>query len=436
MILAVDVEKARSYFQLSRDMGNMDAGYNLAMLRLGFKSGWKEVKDVSGTDQSVALTIPAFMEQAPSSPSREQWLLAIQDLQSSANKGHIQARHRLGMIYQDGVQISGQTYVPKDCKKAAQHYRWVIGNASPQLSKRTRMAYRQYMAGDYEGALINYLMAAETGHAMSQVNAAFLLERGVCLHLSEPQCRTASLRLWKAAALAGDAEAALRVGDFYYYGSKRKITWLDVVLFPELHVLPVLTKHSGIAKEYIMAQTGQSTHQQTTLEACKEGSEEVCQNPEEPEEEVESDADLEKAAHYYRLASQQHKSARANFNLGYMHEWGLGLKQDFPLAKRHYDLAKVTSKQASLAVQIALMTMNFHEQVMQLHSVWNEWNTQPAIDRVQAVDVEDEETTSVEGGQKTKLDVIIKHVISWESLLIILLTLVLSRILQHRRTGR
>jgi hypothetical protein len=44
----------------------------------------------------------------------------------------------------------------------------------------------------------------------------------------------------------------------------------------------------------------------------------------------ESDADMEKAAIYYRLALDKAKSARANFNLGYMHEWGLGLKQDFP----------------------------------------------------------------------------------------------------------
>ena len=44
------------------------------------------------------------------------------------------------------------------------------------------------------------------------------------------------------------------------------------------------------------------------------------------------DADLSMAAHYYTIAVDKHVSARANFNLGYMHEWGIGLKQDFPLA--------------------------------------------------------------------------------------------------------
>merc|ERR1712216_40319 len=64
-------------------------------------------------------------------------------------------------------------------------------------------------------------------------------------------------------------------------------------------------------------------------------------------------ADLSMAAHYYTEAVEIHSSARANFNLGFMHEWGLGLKQDFPLAKRHYDLANTNNKEAEVAVQIA-----------------------------------------------------------------------------------
>ena len=37
--------------------------------------------------------------------------------------------------------------------------------------------------------------------------------------------------------------------------------------------------------------------------------------------------DYETAASHYRLASEQQHSAQAMFNLGYMHEQGLGLKQ-------------------------------------------------------------------------------------------------------------
>lgn len=40
-----------------------------------------------------------------------------------------------------------------------------------------------------------------------------------------------------------------------------------------------------------------------------------------------TDIDYETAATHYRLATEQQHNAQAMFNLGYMHENGLGLKQ-------------------------------------------------------------------------------------------------------------
>lgn len=40
-----------------------------------------------------------------------------------------------------------------------------------------------------------------------------------------------------------------------------------------------------------------------------------------------TDVDYETAVIHYRLASEQQNSAQAMFNLGYMHEKGLGIKQ-------------------------------------------------------------------------------------------------------------
>ena len=39
------------------------------------------------------------------------------------------------------------------------------------------------------------------------------------------------------------------------------------------------------------------------------------------------------------------------FNLGYMHELGLGMRQDIHLAKRFYDLAAETSVDAKIPVR-------------------------------------------------------------------------------------
>lgn len=58
-----------------------------------------------------------------------------------------------------------------------------------------------------------------------------------------------------------------------------------------------------------------------------------------------------------RMASDQQHNAQAMFNLGYMHEQGLGMKKDIHLAKRCYDLAAETSTDAKVPVALALMKL-------------------------------------------------------------------------------
>merc|ERR1711936_1475583 len=64
--------------------------------------------------------------------------------------------------------------------------------------------------------------------------------------------------------------------------------------------------------------------------------------------------DYEQAASHYRIASEQQNNAQAMFNLGYMHELGLGMKRDIHLAKRFYDMAAETSVDAKVPVALAL----------------------------------------------------------------------------------
>merc|ERR1712045_196651 len=64
--------------------------------------------------------------------------------------------------------------------------------------------------------------------------------------------------------------------------------------------------------------------------------------------------DYEQAASHYRIASEQQNNAQAMFNLGYMHELGLGMKRDIHLAKRFYDMAAETNVDAKVPVALAL----------------------------------------------------------------------------------
>ena len=50
-------------------------------------------------------------------------------------------------------------------------------------------------------------------------------------------------------------------------------------------------------------------------------------------------------------------AAQAYFNLGLLHHLGKGLPQDLHLAKRYYDLAKATHRDAAVPVALALRTL-------------------------------------------------------------------------------
>ena len=67
-----------------------------------------------------------------------------------------------------------------------------------------------------------------------------------------------------------------------------------------------------------------------------------------------SDVDYETAAGNYRIASEQQNNAQAMFNLGHMHELGLGMRRDIHMAKRFNDMAAETSVDAKVPVALAL----------------------------------------------------------------------------------
>ena len=539
--LEVDLVMAEKYFTLAKEMGNMDAHYHLAMIWLGWKTHFKKVDDLTHDGMSHTSDISFggatsnnnnnkaynkaynnnhnnHMKTPPNyalhiskkdgetlfkGPNQSDIQDAIKVLTIAANKGHLQAKHRLGMIYSHGIRVQTAALkydaVKKDCQKAKSQYEYIVNNASPVRSKRLRKAYQDYMHGDLEASLRNYLAASETGSTVAQVNAAFLLERGTCLGLSPADCAKASVRLWKAAAARGNAEACLRVGDFYYYGRLRAnefpvgpLRWVQYLLYPEEY-LPKLfqiiwkdkfskdmfgflarfiQRFMGNTKTSIsesVASANERNEEQDTKtcqgdeEVCHAGDDDTDDNtngiaPTTTEEDEQArrqheqeivHADMAMAGHYYLVAAEKHYSPRANFNLGFMHEWGLGLKQDFPLAKRHYDLAiSGQSNEAELTIKVARITMTAHQYFVKWHSKrkGDNRNTQTKAQAQEDVLNPSPADTlkvgqPVPGGElpqknvKTPMDVIISHLFDWKSLVIAALLYILWQLnaIRHRQ---
>ncbi|KAF9565588.1 HCP-like protein [Agrocybe pediades] len=163
-----------------------------------------------------------------------------------------------------------------------------------------------WMSGTDQGkevAMLKWWIAAERGYEIAQNNLAYVLDQDKSvLRLTRfspmtPSNDTARLALtqWIRAAAQRNIDALVKVGDYYYHGL-------------------------GV--------------------------------PEESEQ-----SRLEKAARYYQSASDTQMSALAMWNLGWMYENGIGVPQDFHLAKRHYDLALETNSESYLPVALSLVKL-------------------------------------------------------------------------------
>ena len=68
-----------------------------------------------------------------------------------------------------------------------------------------------------------------------------------------------------------------------------------------------------------------------------------------------TEQDFETASEHYRIAAEEGGNGQAFFNLGWMHQHGMGLERDKFLAKRYYDQAiEVNPVEASLPATLAL----------------------------------------------------------------------------------
>ncbi|KAH9856024.1 HCP-like protein [Lenzites betulinus] len=155
-----------------------------------------------------------------------------------------------------------------------------------------------------EMAMLRWWVAAERGYEVAQNNLAFVLDQDKSIlrftrfapHSPSNDTARLALTQWIRSAAQRNVDALVKVGDYYYHGL-------------------------GV--------------------------------PDEPES-----VRWEKAAGYYQSAADTQMSALAMWNLGWMYENGVGVPQDFHLAKRHYDLAYETNSEAYLPVLMSLVKLH------------------------------------------------------------------------------
>ncbi|KAL9086430.1 MAG: hypothetical protein Q9159_004207 [Coniocarpon cinnabarinum] len=221
----------------------------------------------------------------------------------------------------------------RSCNVAAHYYK-NVAERTEALHSNFGEANAFYNSGDIDGALVLYMQAAEQGYEAAQANVAWILDNQSRSYLTPFHALFPSVFQYSAARLSDAAQALT-----YWTRSAKQANIDSLVKMGDYYI-------SGLGS----ATSSSSTPHASPQEILSASS----FNPE-----------PEKAAACYSAAAETQMSAQAYWNLGWMHENGLGsMAQDFHLAKRYYDHSLETNAEAYLPVTIALFKLR-------IRSWWN-----------------------------------------------------------------
>ena len=312
-------EKAALWFKRGIQNGNALSQHHMGLMyRDGLGVPKDAVRAAAYFKTAAEFDLPAsqaaigalFLDQGDIESAHRYFELA-------ARHGHLEAFYYIAELTHKGV---GRT---RNCELATAYYKIVAERAEVLLSS-FHEANAAHERGDLETALVYSMMAAEQGYESAQANVAYVLDEQTSAlsraltaipYMPKQQksqrkslLHNAALALvyWTRSAKQHNIDSMIKMGDYYLSG------------------------------------TGTSDLAAATLTP-----------------------DADKASICYQTAADNGHSAQAFWNLGWMHENGVGpIEKDFHMAKRFYDLALEANTEAYLPVKLALIKLR-------VRSWWN-----------------------------------------------------------------
>lgn len=316
-----NLKLAFKHFNESAYGGNSDGMFNLASMYL---TG-------TGVDQSFQKAVLWYTQ--------------------ALDRGHTPAAYSLAVMHLNGIGTVRNCDIAVNLlKKVCERGEWVTSKLVD--------AY-EYGENYPDRAAFLFLKLAEAGHEVAQMNVAHLLDSGGSFLLyrgdersgvgptddMRQHSRTVAQRYYEMSAEQGSASSELRLGDYAYYG------W-------------------GITARY------KDEWNTTDPDPEDDDSFPAMFASSEPELEVRPQVvDYEASLARYRRTAEtpvtgewmQAFVARGSFNLGYMHQFGLGVSQDLHLAKRHYQRCQeVDPAGVHAPVSIVLFSLSVQMYLLQL----------------------------------------------------------------------
>ncbi|KAI1115696.1 hypothetical protein F5Y14DRAFT_409951 [Nemania sp. NC0429] len=302
-----DFKTAQKWFERGVKHGDAQSQWGLGLLNLhgyGVRKNIPKAFDLfkASADQDFSLAHVALGTLHLDQGGPDDLKVASSYFEAAARWYNLEAQYYLAEMIHHGVGRD------KTCGVAMQYYKNVAERSESFVSSWTE-ANQAYEDGDLELAFLDYVMAAEQGYEKAQNNVAFLLD---------PTHSVFPIPSWL----------------------KRQAS------------KPRLLQNSALALIYWTRSAIQSN-----IDSLVKMGDYYLRG-------IGTEVAFDKAAQCYTGASEYFQSAQALYNLGWMHENGIGLTQDFHLAKRYYDQALATNDEAYLPVTLSLVKLR-------ARSAWN-----------------------------------------------------------------
>lgn len=346
-------EKAVIWLKRGVSNGDSFAQYHMGLM---YRDGLGVPKDgvragtylKAAAEQSLPLAQSAlgvlFIDQGDTETAGRYFELA-------AGAGVMEAYYYLAEMTNQGVGPE------RNCGLATVYYK-VVAERAELLHSSFLEANSAYERGDLERAFIPTVMAAEQGYEYAQANAAFLLDKKTSVLASS----LPSIPFFSSNKLAANRSKLLNNVELalaYFTRSAKQANVDSLVKMGDYYLASGSASGAGLGGGNPQASPSPSSSPPVITTESTTG------DTNNPSKEGGQQSDLEKAATCYTTAAESHHSAQAFWNLGWMHEHGIGsVTKDYHMAKRYYDLALEMNKEAYLPVTLALTKLR-------IRSWWN-----------------------------------------------------------------
>uniref|UniRef100_A0A5K3F4I8 Ovule protein n=2 Tax=Mesocestoides corti TaxID=53468 RepID=A0A5K3F4I8_MESCO len=355
-----------SYYKFVADSNNVSAQVTLGQLYYNGQHGidldhklalhyFKRAAD-SGSHLAMAYLGEMYLVGSPDVPKDES--LALNYLQRAVIAGNPLALTSLGLAY-----LHGRAGLTPDPVKAMDLFVKAAdqGWAEAQLQLGLLFMGTVGRTSDYKMALKYFTLASQQGNTLAFYNLGQMHATGMGVFRS---CSTAT-ELFKNVAERGRWSQLLTSAYLEYWSGNRGAAFLQYLALAELGYevaqsnVALMLEDGDVdfipkteRYERALVYWKRSAGQGSSSSRVKLGDYYFYG--------LGTEVNYEQAIQEYRIATDVLRNAQAMFNLGYMHEQGLGFKRDLYLAKRFYDMAAETSSDAQIPAALALVKLSFH----------------------------------------------------------------------------